>query len=856
MKSGRVDVWIVGIWIITVGWLSVGSVSAKPAIHIAFHWHMHQPIYWPYEDVVQTIQQNRYSFFNMGQVFSDRSGPYMGWPANAVQSAIQGGLPHCGAQVSFSGSLIENLNNLEAAKMGFTGWASSWKNSRSWKTTLGNARLDLVAFGYHHPLLALTDPMSTEIQIKLHALALQKSMGVQSPPVGMFPPENAFSVRMIPALVKAGIQWVMVDNIHFDRAHVSYPYVKPSNLIPPNPADQRNQHPTSWVQLRDIWAPSQVAAPFGYRPYFVEYVEPGSGQVFRIIAVPTARYEGNEDGRGGFGALHYEKVLGQYEAQNTEDQRPMLVVLHHDGDNYGGGSDSYYHSNFQRFVQWVSSNGSRFTCTTIADYLQKYPPASTDVIHVEDGSWSGADNGDAEFAKWNGDPDKTGYSPDRNSWAVITAARNRVLHAQALEPYQSLDNILAGSGSDTEKAWHYFLNGEASDYWYWDNSQGGIWDNQPTRAANQAVQYADKVIQKQTNTDKTGPSIYVPQREPYNPGGIEWDAAQPMSSDFTIWTYVYDVSDLKRVVLRYRVTPGQQVPQKANKVYQGSGWQELSMKRTPARPQTTLKPTWIADLFDAEIKGVKDSLVDYYVEAEDTKGNVSRSAILHVYVGKAQGNSSNDLWSPAQPCSQDAITITTDKAGELHWGVNQWQLPHQDYWPANTKPYQDNKAVDTPLQGPNAQQKYTVTIGPFNKSTQVVTEINFVFRYPDGGWSKPDQRIVISQDCTTSEPQQEPPLQESVGPELAPSDKDAATQPEPQPELPGQHESPIEHKIAEPETTPTPPEPQTETSPDTNTTPGGCSCEAGTGWGWVGWFLLLGWLGGYLRRPGTIPFRR
>ena len=33
------------------------------------------------------------------------------------------------------------------------------------------------------------------------------------------------------------------------------------------------------------------------------------------------------------------------------------------------------------------------------DYLGMYPPDPNDVIHVEDGSWSGADNGDPEFSE-------------------------------------------------------------------------------------------------------------------------------------------------------------------------------------------------------------------------------------------------------------------------------------------------------------------------------------------------------------------------------------------------------------------------------------------------------------------------
>jgi hypothetical protein len=147
-----------------------------------------------------------------------------------------------------------------------------------------------------------------------------------------------------------------------------------------------------------VWAPSKVSAPFGYRPYWVQHTDPATGEVSRIIAVPGARYEGVEDGRGGFGALDYQQVMSQYASANTNSSRPMLVVLAHDGDNCmwafilpslcpfclashiplllsfnrktdGGGTDSYYHSNFNNFVSWAQGVKGQFECTTIEDYL-------------------------------------------------------------------------------------------------------------------------------------------------------------------------------------------------------------------------------------------------------------------------------------------------------------------------------------------------------------------------------------------------------------------------------------------------------------------------------------------------------
>eukprot|EP00455_Lapot_gusevi_P004122 TRINITY_DN11703_c0_g1_i4.p1 TRINITY_DN11703_c0_g1~~TRINITY_DN11703_c0_g1_i4.p1 ORF type:complete len:499 (+),score=113.14 TRINITY_DN11703_c0_g1_i4:124-1620(+) len=489
--------------------------------------------------------------------------------------------------------------------------------------------------------LAFSDVI-VEAQIELQMLALEANMGVTQRPGGLFPPESSFSPRMIPALVKAGIKWVIVDNIHFDRAHVNYPYVKSSNLYPPNPSDQRNNQTTNWVHLNGVWAPSNVSAPFGYRPHWVEYVDPSDGTVSRIIAVPSARYEGVEDGRGGFGAFQYESVMSQYLFANDNASRPMLVVLAHDGDNNGGGTDSYYHSNFNNFVQW-SMGTSNFECTTIEDYLARFPPADTDVIHVEDGSWSGANNGDPQFLKWNGNFFNQSYDPQRNSWAVIVAGTHRLLAANASKPISNWKQVWLGpassSASLTELAWHYGLCAFASDYWYWPFATGGIWDSDPARAFNLAVNYTDQVINASNATDSIPPSVFLPQRSHWNPGGYDWDT-KPEPTDFDVWTLVYDINDLSSVTLMYRVTPNVSSPSKSNMLYKAaslSAWQSTPMFRVPLSgplaPQTNPVPTYIADIFQASITGVTSSLVDYYVQAIDASGNIANTPIQHVYVG-------------------------------------------------------------------------------------------------------------------------------------------------------------------------------------------------------------------------------
>lgn len=668
-----------------------GRSSAVEPIHVGFLWHMHQPIYYPYESIIQTDANNRYTF-SVVDVHNQRFGPYTSWPGDAI--AAGSAMPHLGASVSFTGSLIENLNNLAAAGVNggiWSNWHNAYNSALAATTSLGNRRLDLVAFGYHHPLMPLLDTQDIRMQIRLHKHVYAETWTAHPAySKGVFPPETAFSTRIIPALVAEGIEWALVDNIHFDRACVGYPHTNASCIYSPNRADQINPDPAAnggaWVQLNNLWAPSRVSVPFGYQPHKVQYIDPATGTATQMTAVPAARYEGNEDGRGGYGAFLYDAVMDAYLPYNTDADHPMLVVLHHDGDNFGGGSEAYYHHNFQNMVNWAVGDPD-YDVTTIQDYLDRYPVDPFDLIHVESGSWAGADCGDPEFKKWLGDPNASGWSPDRNSWAVLTAAKNRVFAAEAIVPAASMQNVWTGAGTNTEKAWHFLLAGEASDHWYWDGSPEP-WDSNVTRACNQAVSFADPVIAGQP--DITPPTVFLPQREPYNPGGFEWGAS-PESSDFEVWTYAYDASGLASVTLRWRLDVDGVNPLSSiqNETYAGGPevgpWDSVPMTAAPEapRPPNILAPTHRAARYAAMIAGQQDVLIDYYVEAADSQGNIFKSDIQHVYVGTGSTGGGGNVVevTPDPPQAGQNVLIQYDPAGrplagaatvKLHYGFNNW----------------------------------------------------------------------------------------------------------------------------------------------------------------------------------------
>jgi len=572
-------------------------------VYFGIHKHMHQPYY-------NTTDRDYWDGEKDG-IFGSRVGNYTGFVPEAVRQYIDGGLPHGGLSTSWSGSLIEQLDRCAERGWcggGFSGWNGALRDMAEAKTALGNPRLSFSAFGFFHPLMALIPHRDIVRQIEWHRGIVRAVFGAEASRV-LFPPETAFHVRMIPALLEAGIEAVIYDSIHRYRACRDYPYAGPGEgLLPPNPAEQANPPVDDWLQLRNIWAGSKIS-PSLLRPEYVGYEDP-DGRLHTIIAVPAERYIGNEDARGGFGALQYPDVLGQVydrvvETGSFDPAHPPFFLLHSDGDNHGGGADSYYRHNTGALVRWLQ-NDPRFELTTVEDYLRRFPPDPKHVVHVEPGSWSGADNGDPQFMKWFSRYDQP-YSPDLNSWAVLTALQNRVY---------TLEEAGAESPALAE-AVRLLLTAETSCYWYWTGQR--VWDQQVTNAANLAYNHIQGAVEAvvRAGRDRTGPTLFAPWVTPENPGGKRWGNGGLLDAprEGVVHSFVSDVSGLERVDLVLRTA---------------SGETRLKMRSHGAYPsETGARVT--AEYFTAALP-VGAGEVRYYIEAEDKCGNVARGALERVFL--------------------------------------------------------------------------------------------------------------------------------------------------------------------------------------------------------------------------------
>lgn len=581
---------------------SAGS-GADVTLYFGIHKHMHQPYY-------NTTDANYWDGEKDG-IFGSRTGNYTSFVPAAVRQYAEGGLAHGGLSTSWSGSLIEQLDRCARDGLcggAFSGWNGALRALAGETTALGNPRCDFSAFGFFHPLMALIPARNIVKQVEWHRRIVRDTFAIDASPV-MFPPETAFHVRMIPALIEAGVEAVIYDSIHRFRACRDYPYAGMSEgMLPPNAAEQVNPAVDDWLQLHNIWAGSKIA-PSLLRPEYVAYEDP-DGRVHKMICVPAERYIGNEDARGGFGALQYGSVLGQVHDRIVADggfdpKHPPFFLLHSDGDNHGGGADSYYHHNTAGLVQWLHQD-PRFELTTVRDYLDRFPPDPARAIHIEPGSWSGADNGDPQFMKWFSRYNEP-YSPDLNSWAVLTAFQNMVHSVEDAEPdHPALADAI-----------RLMLTAETSCYWYWTGQH--VWDQQVTDAANVGhAMLREAVAAIAENRDTTPPTIFAPWVVPENPGGQTWgnNCLRDAPREGVVHTFVHDIAGLKRVDLILRA---------------GGHERRIAMtNRGPYPSQTGAAMT--ADYCTADLPaGAGD--VRYFIEAEDGRGNVARSALERIYLG-------------------------------------------------------------------------------------------------------------------------------------------------------------------------------------------------------------------------------
>jgi len=706
------------------------SLAGNYKVYTTYLWHLQQPNYWPeklnganrymfaYEQLGGSPTYPGHPANNLADIFGkdDRVAVYQYRTRDAVAAMNQ---PDAGAQISYSGVLIENIQSLgNHNSLGYSpDWNSAIREAMGWTTTRGKRKIEPVGFPYHHALVPLIDKDALVKEISINKEIWWKAWNgnpdKSDHPKGFRCPEEAFTERIIKQLVQAGYEWVIVANHHLARTLSNYVPLHGKGLYdPPNRADQVNGTGDHWWSGEIDGRGATLAVPFCYQAHRAKYVDPESGQEYKIIIVPMGDILSYRDGYSQQGTETIDSNIAPYASYD----HPCITLFCHDGDNAWGGGYSYYMEAVPNFVSSAASKGYR--PTTIQTFLDENPPPQNDVVHVEDGAWVNAadDWGHPQFLNWLWYPQRDrnspeydyndpstyadiehGWAEDFRNWAVIVAAQNYVSTAEQVyklnggsvadwkiqEPVQpdGTDN----GANDVELAWHFFLPALTSGYMYYGTSLD--MEVKPTLACNRAVSYATNVLAAYpADHDQTGPTVFVPQRYPYNPGSTNYGAqygyrSWVAPSDFYIWTLAYDVSGITSVVLKVRVDNDGVNPldNNDNETYAGGpsvgSWTSYQMNRRSGDTFVSnifnnseidffIMPTAIADEYWYHLTGYNNQLLDYYIEARDAYGNLKKTDIQHVYVG-SQGGGTPVVFSPAEPEDCDDLVTRYDATDRI-----------------------------------------------------------------------------------------------------------------------------------------------------------------------------------------------
>lgn len=262
-----------------------------------------------------------------------------------------------------------------------------------------------------------------------------------------------------------------------------------------------------------------------------------------------------------------------------------------------------------------------------------------------------------------------------NYWSPTTDAEKQVTYeGNQLNPYMfsypvkgDEANDYKGGANPAELGWYFLIASIDSGFGYYDEN---VDDNvKPTLSFNQSLFFTEPYVQKNLAKDKTGPSMWWVQRYPTNPGSANAGKAEGWTTAyadnvFAIYTYAYDVSGISDVKIFVRphkasrmgptdIAPRVYDPKKFAgqpnvDVEQVGEWKEYQVSMRNLEPDmngvawqtaaphllyNVLGGKKIGNIYYAYISDYRDQLVDYYVEATDNLGNVTKSEIGHTYVG-------------------------------------------------------------------------------------------------------------------------------------------------------------------------------------------------------------------------------
>jgi hypothetical protein len=273
--------------------------------------------------------------------------------------------------------------------------------------------LELIGMGYYHPIFPLIPQQDWEGHLLKGRQIMQQIFGRS--PKGFWPPEMAFTMEMIPALVKTGYEYVVVDSVH--------------------------------VQPRD-----------GTQDIYQPYQACHDGACITII--PRDRDLSNAQ-ESGLNPGWFAHEIQQKVQHSPRPHEPRLVTTWSDGENGGWFRQTDESAGFFGYFFAPYMEHSRYgefpsRTVSLSNYLKEHAPQQQ--AHVQTGAWNVGDTSGYDFAQWAGS-DSQRQAVEK---LVQVSDRYRQL-AQRKDTDKTVNKLL-------EQAHQVMLEGQTSCYLFWGDS--------------------------------------------------------------------------------------------------------------------------------------------------------------------------------------------------------------------------------------------------------------------------------------------------------------------------------------------------------------------------------------------------
>jgi hypothetical protein len=277
--------------------------------------------------------------------------------------------------------------------------------------------IELIGMGYYHPIFPLIPRADWAEQLERGRWIMERAFG--RAPRGFWPPEMAFSMEMIPALVEAGYEYVVVDGVH----------VRPEDGI------------------------SDV-----FRPYSACH------EGVCITVIPRDRDVSNAQ-ESGLDPNWFQNEVRWRVGGSPRPDEPRLVTTWSDGENGGWfrqtheGSGFFGHF-FAPYMEHFRGGEYPITPVSISDHVRRHPPVA--YAQVQTGAWNIGANSGADLSQWAGSETQRGAVQvvdelSRRYWGL----RRRIEGRAALP---------AGAGERLAEARRLVLEAETSCFLFWGDA--------------------------------------------------------------------------------------------------------------------------------------------------------------------------------------------------------------------------------------------------------------------------------------------------------------------------------------------------------------------------------------------------